>query len=227
MTVNILERARKRGASLARVAPNGNMTITTGSISQREIILIILGTVIFAILKYDADQLILHNSILFSSHIGNLPYFPSYGDFLLRGLAFAAALFLGVKFGPWAGCACVLIGSLSGDILTGYILQAQWYQYVANTLIVFISSFYSLYDYSHYNTKKYVFIAALMSFIGILVGSYFLASGDTIANDFIISGFASKFIALMLTNGIGSLIPLIILLIIDEQFISREEQKAH
>ncbi len=222
--LNILEHARKRGARLAEIAPN---SANTRNIGQREIILMILGTVIFGILKYDADQLIMHNSILFSGSIGNLPYFPSYGDLLLRGLAFAVALFLGVKFGPWVGCACVLIGSLSGDILTGYLLQAQWYQDVANASIVFISGLAPLSTYGRYNTKKSVCIATLMSFLGIFVGNYFLASADYMVNHFIASGFTSEFIARMITNVIGSLIPLIILLIIDERFITRGEQKAH
>lgn len=221
---DILERARKRGASLQQMAPR---SVDAQSIGQRDIILMILGTAIFGILDYCADRLVVFNSILFTTSIDNLPYFPSYGDLLFFGLALAMILFLGARFGPWIGSISALVGSLSGDFLASYISPTQWGWYASIVLIGFISGLTYLKTYGRYNTKGAITIAVLISFFGILIGNLFLASVDSISNHLTINSFVAEFTTLILTNAIGSLAPLVVLLIINEKFISREKQKAH
>jgi len=128
------------------------------SIGIHQVMLIILGAVLFGGLSY------LNNTL-------QLPTIA--GSSIRPGIVIP--LFFGVVFGPWVGLFTGGVGNLLNDLFTGTV---YWNWDLGNGLIGFVAGLALYFTWGHYNTFRNIAIAEVFSVIGIIVGLGFAAFSD-------------------------------------------------
>jgi hypothetical protein len=203
----------------AQQVPAGKVKVW--GIGLRQIVAMIVGTALFAIVGYAVDSLFVHSTS--SSTLFN-PIFPTLpGTFfgflnpanLLAGLTFVVPLFFGVEFGPWVGLVVAVGAGWLADTISNYRTYSglQWYWYLAIAVLGFVAGLALAITRGRYNRFSSFFIAMLMSAVGTFL--YFLIGvyGDSTVYHYVQSSFAPALFGLTLTYVI-CFIPLLILLLI-------------
>jgi hypothetical protein len=156
------------------------------SIGRRQIVAILIGTLIFGILNYAQDELLVaalaaKDASVFS--IGGLAFLPSFWN-LAFGILLAVPVFFGAEFGPWAGLVIMLAGSLPGDYASGLIRQplGLWYLYPCLAILGFIPGLALLRTMGQYNTRGAFITAIIFIDTAIVVSGIFMAIGDSVVN---------------------------------------------
>lgn len=158
-------------------AQNGKKMSAWG-INRRQLVAIVLGTVIYTIIHFLINALSLSNASFWLFPIGS--YLPTPSTILIS-LSFTIPLFLATEFGVWTGGISSVVGLLLGNIFTGlFLLHANilasiplWYIYIALTVYGFFPGLTLL----HPNSKKPIILAVTMSAIGLIIGTLIFTIG--------------------------------------------------
>ena len=152
-------------------------TVNPWSLGKRQIIAMIIGIVIYSVVDYLIEALLVANyhgdSTLFDPLFLNVR-----GANFLLGLIVVVPLLFATKFGPWVGLACILLGALIGDsvsqaiTITGFGLS--WNYYAGLALLGFLSGLAFLRTHGRYDTRRNLATAIVTSFIGLVVYELFI-----------------------------------------------------
>jgi serine/threonine protein kinase/uncharacterized membrane protein len=197
-----------------------------------QIVAMIVGTAIFAIVSYALDSLFIHTAN--SSTLSN-PIFPSLsGSFLsilspgslLGGLTFVVPLFFAVEFGPWVGLVVAAGGALLADSTSTYMsyFGVHWYWYLGFAVLGFVSGLALAITRGRYNTFKTIVIAILMSAVATFLYYLIGISGDSVLYSYVRNDFGTELFGLTVNNVICLILLLILLLIYNA--ITRNMKRA-
>jgi serine/threonine protein kinase/uncharacterized membrane protein len=214
----------------AEVPPARKMKVW--SIGLQQIVAMIVGTAIFAIVGYAFDSLAVHSAN--SSTLFN-PIFPSLsGSFLsflspgslLGGLTFVIPLFFAVEFGPWVGLVVAVGGALLADSISTYMsyFGVQWYWYLGIAVLGFVSGLALAINRRRYNSFSSIVIAILMSAVATFLYYLIGVSGDSVLYSYVRSDFGTELFGLTVNNVICLILLLIVLLIYNA--ITRNMKRA-
>src|SRR5258708_2010527 len=134
-------------------------------INKRQLVAIVLGTVIYIIIDYLLNKLAASNSFWFTP-IGFSSILISPAN-ILFGVSLAIPLFFGSEFGIWAGLISILVGSILGDGIAGVVSTTPWYVYLS----VAIAGFFSGLTLLRPDSKKPIVRAVTLSTIGLIIGA--------------------------------------------------------
>jgi serine/threonine protein kinase len=190
-----------------------------GASWKGRILITLVGITIFGIAVYLSDLVYLniYNS---NSPLTN-PIIPSWYSqswlVLIVGWTLVVPFFFGARFGPWVGLCTAVIGSLLGDVISGYLAtnSVGWYWYIA----IAACGFFPGLAYLRSRGRNLSIRAALLfSLLGMII--YFITGtiGDSISNNQWIWGnfyqYAIPFLfQTVITSMLASLTALLLLLI--------------
>ena len=146
------------------------------------IITTLVGITIFGVASYLSDLAYLN---VFSNSPQTNPLIPSwYGPpwlSLMVDWTLVVPFFFGARFGPWVGLCTAIIGSLLGDVISGYLatFSIGWYWYIA----IAACGFFPGLAYRLSRGRKLSIRAALLfSLLGMSIFYIIGAIGDSMSN---------------------------------------------
>jgi len=146
------------------------------------IITTLVGITIFGVASYLSDLAYLN---VFSNSPQTNPLIPSwYGPpwlALMVDWTLVVPFFFGARFGPWVGLCTAIIGSLLGDVISGYLatFSIGWYWYIA----IAACGFFPGLAYRLSRGRKLSIRAALLfSLLGMSIFYLIGTIGDSMSN---------------------------------------------
>ena len=185
------------------------------------IVTTLVGIAIFAVADYLTD-------LIFLNMVSNAHLYPTLANWLILpswfvligGLRLVVPFFFGARFGPWVGLCTAVIGSVLGDVISGYLaavtfFDRHWYVYVCMYIAIATCGLFPGLAYRRSRGRKLSIRAALL--FSLLGGSiYYIV--ETIPYGFNLSDFFGivivkilaslsalllLFIALTVSNALG------------------------
>jgi serine/threonine protein kinase len=204
---------------MLRLLRSSSLKINVWSIGKRQLVAMLVGTIIFGGLYYGLTVLLGNQSFtnaLFNPIIPSIggvfiDYFDLYG--ILYSLVFTIPLFFAVEFGPWVGLVIIEVCILFGIFLAIHSIALPWYVYLSNAIFVFISGLALLATKGRYNTTRAIAIAVGFSAVGIVISNIVGVIGDGITFHFALTNYLGEFFGLTLTNVVCLILLPILLLI--------------
>jgi serine/threonine protein kinase/uncharacterized membrane protein len=181
---------------------------------RRQLIALLVGTVIYGIANYLLDIVLLSNA-------ANSPLFLQVNlSTILFALTLVIPAFFAAKFGPWVGLVSIVVGALTGDVIShaGY----SWYIYVALGLFGFLAGLAYLRTRGRYNTGDAIALAFFTSSTGLLCAILLLVTGDTVRLNLNWSSTFSLYFPLLIT----SIIAMVLLVVALNVYNSVEKRKV-
>jgi serine/threonine protein kinase len=163
---------------MLRLLRSSSLKINVWSIGKRQLVAMLVGTIIFGGLYYGLNVLRKQG---FTNALFN-PIIPS--NEILYSLVFTIPLFFAVEFGPWVGLVSIEVGILIGDYFAYHSIANLWYWYLSNAIFVFISGLALLATKGRYNTTRAIAIAVGFSAVGIVISNIVGVIGDGITLQF-------------------------------------------
>jgi hypothetical protein len=132
-------------------------------INKRQLVAMVIGTVIYTIIDYLLDKLTASSSFWFTPIGFSSILSPAN---ILFGLSLAIPLFFGAEFGIWVGLISILVGSILGDAIAGIASVTIWYIYLG----LAITGFFSGLTLLRPSSKKSIVRAVTLNAIGLIIG---------------------------------------------------------